>query len=57
MHGLQGLTVETVGELQAADQLGPEEAQVVGAVVEVIGEGSVQGDRVKPLQRQLSEFI
>lgn len=49
--------METVGELQAAHQLGPEEVQVVGAVMQVIGEGPVQGDRVKPLQRQLSEFI
>jgi hypothetical protein len=38
----RGLTVEALGEVLAGHQPVPEEAQVVGALVQVVGHGPVQ---------------
>lgn len=38
----RGLTVEALGEVLAGHQPVPEEAQMVGALVQVVGHGPVQ---------------
>lgn len=50
---LQGLTVEGLRVLLAGHQPVPEEAQVVGAVVQVVGHGPVHSQRGTPQEGRL----
>lgn len=56
-RALRRLTMEKFWELLTTRQPSPEEVEVVGAVVQVVGRGPVHSQRGKTHQCQLSEFI